>query len=288
MSKNSKTTSQQQAPQEEIVDENLENQVDGAGAGDESGAADATGSSETSSTDTSGESDLAAGADQDAAQLEAALAAAAAAPGPVEVTGLDTAEEQPINDAPATPEAPAQQDNPTVADAPASEPVVVRSARAPSVTLEQPLTKAEVKVQQNNITLQLIADSLRNYTELMAPNVVANATTGKGQQLNLWKTIEKVLKLEGAEFIKGYGMLLGWVAENRKGALSERYMYRYFPELALGQADRRNFDRMLNLLTATADPATRRMGLQQVDLAATVAGFRDSAIQQRVTEFYSL
>ncbi|MNL90183.1 hypothetical protein D3C87_2210500 [compost metagenome] len=65
-------------------------------------------------------------------------------------------------------------------------------------------------------------------------------------------------------------------------------MYRYFAEMSMNSTARRNFDRMLNLLCATCDPATRRMGLQQVDLAATLAGFRDGAIQQRVTEFYSL
>lgn len=310
MSKNQKPTSQQQAPQEEKVDENLEsteNQMDGAGAGNEHGDADTSGT-ETGGENSAGEQDLASGADQDAAQLEAALAqAAAASQGAVEVAEEDAGVDEEgdldpdesgegedsdgteveINDSPETAVV-EQEDRASVADAPVDAVVATLSARAPSVTLNPVAVKVDVKTQQENIKFQLIIDRLQDYADKMAPNKAPGAAEGKAQQLSLWKTILMVLQLEGTEFVKAYGTLLAFVNEHRNGALNERYYYRWFPELAISAADRRNFDRMLNLMVATCDPATRRLGLQQVDLVSSVAGFRDGAIQQRVTEFYSL
>lgn len=193
-----------------------------------------------------------------------------------------------INDAPAQSEAPAQGNAASVADAPNDTPVAAPHARIPSVTLNPIPTKVDIKVQQDNLKLTIIASQLQDYATNMHPSKAMNAVDGKANQTALWRTIEMILKLEGPEFIKGYTMLLDWFSENRQGALNERYIYRYFADLTIPTNDRKNFNRILNLLVATADPATRRLGLEQADLTATLSGFRDGAIQQRVTEFYSL
>ncbi len=193
-----------------------------------------------------------------------------------------------INDAPAQSEAPVQGNAASVADAPNDTPVAAPHARIPSVTLNPIPTKVDIKVQQDNLKLTIIASQLQDYATNMHPSKAMNAVDGKANQTALWRTIEMILKLEGPEFIKGYTMLLDWFSENRQGALNERYIYRYFADLTIPTNDRKNFNRILNLLVATADPATRRLGLEQADLTATLSGFRDGAIQQRVTEFYSL
>ena len=193
-----------------------------------------------------------------------------------------------INDAPAQSEAPVQGNAASVADAPNDTPVAAPHARIPSVTLNPIPTKVDIKVQQDNLKLTIIASQLQDYATNMHPSKAMNAVDGKANQTALWCTIEMILKLEGPEFIKGFTMLLDWFSENRQGALNERYIYRYFADLTIPTNDRKNFNRILNLLVATADPATRRLGLEQADLTATLSGFRDGAIQQRVTEFYSL
>ncbi|MCO6704931.1 hypothetical protein [Streptomyces sp. CHB9.2] len=267
---------------------------DSEASGDSSGEqSDGQGGADSEGSEGDGSSD--AGSDAEALAALEALTAAGLAGGE---TGADQgeggdegegADEDPINDAPAVVDAPAQGDLPSVADAPNDTPVAIQHARAPSVTLAPvAVTKEEIKVQQNNLTLTILANQLAEYAKTMHPSQPMTATIGKTQQTILWRTIDAILKLEGAEFIKGYTMLLAFVNENRDGALNERYIYRYFADLTMPNNDRKNFNRILNLLSATADPATRRLGLEQADLAASLAGFRDGAIQQRVTEFYSL
>ena len=263
------------------------NESAGADAPERDGAGDET--SETGQEDTGAGSDSESsnedlgegegqdldGADADAKQLATALAAAVT-PTPTPV----------VNDIPA----PAITIAPVVNDLPEAAPVAAPVARQASVSLTQtPITvRTDVKAQQAGIKFQLIADRLQQYAELMAPNAAVSARDCIDQQINLWRVIDQTLKLEGAEFIQGYSILLDFVAAHRTAHFSEKYLYRRFGELPLSTADRRNFNRLLNLLVATCDRATRRLGLQQVDLQASLAGIRDTGIQQRVTEFYQI
>lgn len=254
------------------------------GAGDEvseTGEADAGAGSDSESSNEDlgeGEGESPDGSDSEVDQLAAALAAAASAP-------QSTLQ---VNDTPEVvePVAPVDAEG---SDIPDTAPVAAPTERAPSVSVLKPVpVKVDVKLQQAEIKFQLIVDRLTAFSIAMAPNAAINETDGKAQQLALWKVIEQVLKLEGAEFIKGFAMLLDFIAAHRTTHFSEKYAYRFFGPLALSAGDKRNFNRLLNLFIATADRATRRMGLEQVGLQASLAGIRDSGIQQRVTEFYQI
>jgi hypothetical protein len=320
MGKQSNNT-QPQSQQKGEQDVQDKNELDSAGAGDiaeqgnetsgdQSGDA-GNGESGSDSEGTEGAGDSDAGSDAEALAALAALSTAGQGDGATD-EGTDGNEDQggdsdadtdggdvteatdepgddvQINDAPAATEAPVQGNAASVADAPNDTPVAAPHARIPSVTLNPIPTKVDIKVQQDNLKLTIIASQLQDYATNMHPSKAMNAVDGKANQTALWRTIEMILKLEGPEFIKGFTMLLDWFSENRQGALNERYIYRYFADLTIPNNDRKNFNRILNLLVATADPATRRLGLEQADLTATLSGFRDGAIQQRVTEFYSL
>lgn len=175
-------------------------------------------------------------------------------------------------------------------DIPDEAPVVTPTSKVPSVSL--PIVnipvRVDVKSQQANIQFQLIIDRLQDYATTMAPNAAVSAANGKAQQLNLWRVIQQVLKLEGSDFIKGYTLLLDFVAKHRNAHFSDRYIYRFFGDMAVSAIDRKNFNRLLNLMVATCDRATRRLGLEQVDLIRTLSEIRDSAVQQRITEFYQI
>jgi len=294
-------TTQPQTQQQGEQDVQDQNELDSTGAGDNTDQGDSTepetGGEGQGESGTDSEGSESAGNSDEGSDTEALAALAALTAGQQDQGGDEGQDEgegddgdgTPINDVPAVADAPAQGDLPAVADAPNNTPVVTPHARIPSVTLAPvAVTKAEIKVQQNNLTLTILANQLADYAKAMHPSQPMTAIEGKTQQTILWRTIDAILKLEGPEFIKGYTMLLAFVHENRSGALNDRYIYRYFADLTIPNNDRKNFNRMLNLLSATADPATRRLGLEQADLTASLAGFRDGAIQQRVTEFYSL
>lgn len=267
-------------------------------SGDESGDSDSqegeadagTGSESESSDDEVGDESAdrhpASDTDPEAEQLAAALAAATAQASQPPVPVNDTGAALEVAALAAAVAAPVE---PVVSDVPEQAPEAAPATRAPSVTASKPVpVKVDVAAQQAEIKLQNIRDRLTGYAEAMAPNKVLTATVGKDQQKSLWEAIQQTLRLEGAEFIKAYGELLDFFAKHRTTLFNDRYIYRFFAEAPLSSADRKNFSRLLNLLVATSDKATRRLGLEQVDLNRTLTDIRDTAIQQRIAEFYQI
>ena len=69
--------------------------------------------------------------------------------------------------------------------------------------------------------------------------------------MRLFRCIEGILRQEGAEFFQQLNYLLAVFKENRDGAFSERYLFRFWDNLALSQRDRTLFERLLNLFVIT-------------------------------------
>lgn len=131
-----------------------------------------------------------------------------------------------------------------------------------------------------------LLNQLRVYAEQMAVGRPITVEEGTLQQANLWNTIKWVLKLEGAEFVRCYAKLLEFVLENRRGIFSERYAYRFFDSLRMATNERKNFERIMNLILTTCDPRTRALSLKQVDMRTTLGGLVDPLMQQRIAGFY--
>lgn len=163
------------------------------------------------------------------------------------------------------------------------EPVVLPQAKPTAVPSEVKPTKSQTEMK-----IEIIEQNLSDFARKMGTNVQVTAAEGAVSQGVLYRTIKMVLAQEGGDFTNMYGRLLGFVKTHRNTMFSDRYAYRFFDQVRINQADRKNFERILNLMIATCDPATRRLGLSQVDLQGTLAGFRDGNIQQRVTEYYQV
>jgi len=181
-----------------------------------------------------------------------------------EDAGVTTAEEAPVAEEPAAqPEA-----EPTPAPAPAPK----------ETPKESTATGA---------TQQMIENNLNEYIEKMKPGRAHTGNEGPTTQLKLYRTIQTVLRQQGSEFTRSFNELLKTVHEHRDGVFHERYLFRYFDAIALTGSERRNFERMLNLLLTTCNPATRSKTVKQVDLDATMEGFKNSEMHQRVIGFYT-
>lgn len=253
----------------DVADESSSREEEGSGDDDEGGTPD-------TDMDDDADEDKATGGDSD--ELATALASAI------------TASEKPavpVNDIPAVVEPVVVAA--VVSDIPESAPVAPPVDRQPSVSLPlAPVTVRAAKATPSEIKFQLISDRLEEYAKSMAPNVAVSSLVGKTQQVQLYRTIEQVLKLEGAEFLRGFTMLLDFVNAHRTAHFSDKYIYRFFGEMSLNAADRKNFNRLLHLFVATCDRPTRRMGLAQIDLNHILGDIRNSAVQQRITEFYQI
>lgn len=137
-------------------------------------------------------------------------------------------------------------------------------------------------------SLQSLQDRLALYLKHMAPGVPVDANKGAEHQQALWSTIKYVLSKKESEFVALYAELLKTAAEHRNGAFGPKYLYRFFDIIQLSSTERRNFERMLNLIYATAVPSTRQMTLRQIDFHTTFKGFPDPQIQEKIAGFYSV
>lgn len=136
-------------------------------------------------------------------------------------------------------------------------------------------------IKDDNLKTRLTA-----YSEMMAVGRPTTVEEGSLQQLNLWNTVKWVLGLEGGDFVRCYSKLLEFVLENRKGIFSERYAYRFFDSLKMSSSERKNFERIMNLLLTTCDPKTRALAMKQIDMRSTLSGLTDPLMQQRIAGFY--
>lgn len=173
----------------------------------------------------------------------------------------------------------------TSTDDPEAPPTVEGSS-----TTEAPAVKDEVaRVQPTTtdpVTMAFHA-TMKEYVDRMRPGVAHGESEGAMLQVKLYRTIQSVLRQKGAAFNKLYGELLSVVNANRNGCFNERYLFRYFTTVNLPAPERKNFERILNLIITTCDPATRTVASKQVDIDATMEGFKDSEMHQRVIAFYT-
>ncbi len=153
---------------------------------------------------------------------------------------------------------------------------------AVAVPLDAPVTE----VNKKSPVESMVSDGIDEYLAMMKPGRSHSGNEGVVAQTKFFRLIQLVLRQEGSLFYKLFGELLTAVKENRKGAFSERYLFRYFEQITLPINDRKNFERMLNLLITTCEPSTRAHALKQVDLQGTMEGFKDHEMEQRVEGFY--
>lgn len=143
-----------------------------------------------------------------------------------------------------------------------------------------------VKTPIDDEGVEIVDEQLQEYMSRMYPGRSHQGNEGATLQVKLYRTIQMVLRMEGRRFISAFKLLLNTVNDNRDTVFHERYAYRYFDSLTLTNPERRNFERILNLLMTTCDPKTRSKAVQQVDVDLTMEGFRNPEMHQRVVEFY--
>lgn len=184
----------------------------------------------------------------------------------------------------------------------APDPVVTEETKTPEVVQEtvvatSPVTPAApvvVQPQVVNVTGQTtkvdlmvttIKDTMAQYLSAMAPGKPMPAKTGAANQYTLYRLLTNVCNMvEG--FNPCWNELLNTFNENKKGALAERYVFRFAEELPGTKTDHDAFFRLLNLLIVTADPDTRKESMKKVSIYKTTQdGFTETA-RNNINQFY--
>lgn len=150
------------------------------------------------------------------------------------------------------------------------------------------LLQVEAAAETISVSMGFMQQELGEYVKVMRPGYPVPAEQGVQNQMRLFRCIESILRQEGAEFFQQLNYLLTVFKENRDGAFSERYLFRFWDNLALSQRDRTLFERLLNLFVITADHTSRADAVKHVDLNKTVQLITSGPAQERMFQFYAM
>lgn len=193
---------------------------------------------------------------------------------------------------PASPEAaaavtpitpPAPKATPT---APAAKTTVVietdpRATGVPRAIIDSVLGKVSAGAKNH-------LNSLGDYMEAMKPRRPVQTVDGGRHQVGLYRTILGIINGTEEDFNVVFGTLLRLFAEHDKGVFAETHVFRYFESMPLNDADRKAFQRLLNMLKVLAPVKGREIAIKQVDLGHTLAHTAiTEAGRQRVMSFFN-
>lgn len=137
------------------------------------------------------------------------------------------------------------------------------------------------------INLTALAERLDAYIQAMKPGRPVDPRQGASLQQALWNAIKHVLARPPHEFNLMYSELLFVINQHRAGVFSERYVYRFLNEVKLSARELRNFERVMNLLMSTCNPATRHLAVQQIDMRSVMRDMNDESVVEKLLSYYT-
>lgn len=135
---------------------------------------------------------------------------------------------------------------------------------------------------------QSVTDALERYAENMRPGKPTTDLEGSTQQTHLYRTLISILDRPGPEFMPLWTLVLKFAFDHKQDVFHPKYIYRFFSHLRMSTVEIRNFERLLNLISLTADPKSRALGLKQFDLKITLKYLAKPNIVQNVRAYYQM
>lgn len=163
------------------------------------------------------------------------------------------------------------------------EPVIVVPPIVPEVN-QEPLVE-----ETKNITTmgKLVLNAIQDYIDNMGPNKPVSQSTTSRYQISLFRNLMLMLDKVDDDFETVYSMILKQAHELRDGVFHEAYLFRAFDYMPISELERKQFQRLLNLIKVTADPQSRNLATKQVDFGKTLEPFAES-VKQKILTFYRL
>lgn len=185
-------------------------------------------------------------------------------------------------------------------DVPEIAPVKQRGEMAAYVILDespyQPVAEAaqvsnldQMRVlvkQTNNASLINYMDELLEYADKMAPDKTMTVENGAMNQSALYATIVNLLEHTGQDFRIAFSALLCVFHEYRNGAFGGAYINRFMESVSLNASKRKAHIKMVNLLSMTANPTTRKDALKHLDLKREVISPFSEETRMRIDSYF--
>ena len=167
-------------------------------------------------------------------------------------------------------------------------PVIETVVQTPETTTPAAAVITETAVvEKRSIIFQIAVADLDNYVKNMARNVPQTSSSGAMYQVGLYRTFQKFLSLEAAEFKAGMDTLLGVIYANRDDVFNDSNPFRFNESTTLRDTDRKLFNRLLNLFIVAAAPATRKAVVERVNLHETIKLLPTEQSKQLLIAYFS-
>lgn len=168
--------------------------------------------------------------------------------------------------------------------------MIKRAATLFGVSLQ--LSDADIKKRISDITKESMTMTVNFVVNDMTAYVAGREASGDNGALNapyqsmLDRCINRVLRLEGEDFVQGWTELLKFFYENSKGCLSWKNVYLGVGSMVITPKGLRNFNCMTALLINTADPKTRDASLKSIEWNAALANITNETTRQNLLAYY--
>ena len=184
-------------------------------------------------------------------------------------------------------------------ETPKEEPVVqvVKAAPEPvQAPVEAPVEKSEYSdnltqilallQQTKNASAINDVNELLDYTKRMAPNKTMTPEAGAANQAGLYSTILNIIDHSGADFSIAFSAMLCIFNEYKNGAFGGAYALRFMESVPLNSLKRKAFIKMVNLLSMTANPKTRKDAMRHIDLKREVLAPFSEESRMRIESYF--
>jgi hypothetical protein len=133
-----------------------------------------------------------------------------------------------------------------------------------------------------------VQHQLEQYAEAMAVGKPVKPEEGGQRQYGLYKLIKSILATEDqSEFTTKFNTLLSFVKANKTKVFSENYVFRFPSQWTGSESEFTNFRRIVTVILASSDPATRTTDMASVNMEVAMEGFSEKE-KNKLIVFYNL
>lgn len=170
---------------------------------------------------------------------------------------------------------------------PVAEPITEAPIEPVTEDVAGPKSALEQALVSKYSTLNIFAHIFSDYLDHMAKGKPVDPANGVRLQFRLWSGFRTLINnTEPGNFREVWKQVLAICLESKDKVFNEFYMYRFADQWTQQKDQLRAFHALVNLIIITADPASRRAALAQVDLDKTIGSAYGATGRNNLVLFY--
>lgn len=144
---------------------------------------------------------------------------------------------------------------------------------------------SDITEESMTMTVKFVDEDLKSY-EAGRTEAGDNTDKAAAYQSLLDRCINRVLRLDGEDFVQGWTELLNFFHKNSKGICSAKKIYTGVGKMSITPKGLRTFQNMTAILTNTCDPSTRDRSVNMIDWNAALKDVVNEKARQNLLHYY--